>query len=103
MQVAVDTLFALCTPSLEMIIFSLQTQFGNKGVNNLVVKVEHCGIDEQSKNFEHEINTVVNRVYKREFTGQPSTFFLSTIRIACYNQKFAQVGMLLDFIGEVSR
>jgi hypothetical protein len=83
---------------LHVTLSSWQTIFGNKGINNLVVKVEHCGIDDQSKIFEQEINAVVNRVYKREFTGQPSTFFLSTIRIACYHQKLAP---FLDFIGEV--
>lgn len=77
----------------------MQTLFGNKGVNNLVVKVEHCGVDDESKVFEQEINTVVNRVYKREFTGQPSTFFSSTVRIACYNKNFLG---LLEPIGEVS-
>jgi hypothetical protein len=85
-----------------MMSSSWQTIFGNKGINNLIVKVEHCGVDDQSKIFEQEINAVVNRVYKREFTGQPSTFFLSTIRITCYHQKFAAVPWF-DLIGEVNR
>ena len=55
--------------------------FNSGGVNSLVVKVEHLGIVDESKVFEGSINVIVNRVYKRQYTGQPATFFMSAVVI----------------------
>eukprot|EP00286_Rhodomonas_abbreviata_P029934 CAMPEP_0181296508 /NCGR_PEP_ID=MMETSP1101-20121128/4743_1 /TAXON_ID=46948 /ORGANISM="Rhodomonas abbreviata, Strain Caron Lab Isolate" /LENGTH=1125 /DNA_ID=CAMNT_0023401381 /DNA_START=105 /DNA_END=3480 /DNA_ORIENTATION=- len=49
------------------------------------------------KNLREAINTVSNRVYKREFTGQPYDFFQSSLIISCVHKKMLGE----QFIGQV--
>jgi hypothetical protein len=49
---------------------------------SVISQVEHSGIRDESKIFENSVNTIVNRVYKREYTGQPADFFLSSVVIS---------------------
>jgi len=71
--------------------------YGGNGTNQLIIRVDHRGIKEDSKTFERAVNTVSNRVYKREFTGQPYDFFASSIIISCWNKKM--IGE--QFIGQI--
>ena len=51
--------------------------FAGNGTNNMVIRVEHRGIREDSATYEKAVSTVSNRVFKREYTGQPYDFFSS--------------------------
>jgi hypothetical protein len=40
---------------------------GGKGANDMVIRVEHLGIADDSKTFEKSVNEIPNRVFKRQF------------------------------------
>ena len=69
------------------------------GANNLLVQVVHDGIHSDSTVFQNEISTIVNKVYKKEYYGQPADFFLSSVKIIFYTQKMV---VLPTYIGEVN-
>lgn len=74
----------------------------------MIIRVEHSGIREESKNFEKEINSFPNRVYKRQFSGQPYEFFASSIIISCWHKKLigtqlvgqVQIGVMDVFLSD---
>eukprot|EP00960_Hanusia_phi_P042964 755797-Hanusia_phi.AAC.5 len=69
------------------------------GANNLIVQVVHDGIFSNSKLFQNEISSVINKVFKKEYHGQPADFFLSSVKIKFFTQKLA---LFPDYIGEVN-
>jgi len=48
----------------------IQSQKGN-GANDMIIKVEHMGVGDESKTFEKSINEIPNRVFKREYRYPP--------------------------------